>query len=198
MRTNILSDFNYNSIHTTENWVHFVKSMKELPGSNQWKLANNDTANLLSSELLYNTYKKHPEINKIINPVLYPDIDDIFKLAQFKMTTKLAAVIPTTFGSPIIITENRSLDFTVDCIVNDNVNYELNKISQSKWQIQFLPWRQLGYKKGLLIATSEYRSVWIAFIKTLSIIDMLDAKRINYDRELLTPFITDHNKGDLQ
>jgi hypothetical protein len=197
---NLLNDFNYNAIHTTDNWTHFVKSIKELPTTERWKLVNDDTAALLSSEALYNTYKYHPDIKHTSNAVMFPNIDDIFKIAHFRMTTINAAEMPLFFGSPILVNKSRSHEFAVDCVFVNNMSTELKKSHYGKWQIHFIPWKQVEHAKGLLMAKSDCQNIWIAFIKTKSVLDMLEAKRISYDRELLTSFpdiVKEHYMGVL-
>lgn len=182
---NNLSEFNYNAIHTTDSWTHFVKSIKELPAQGCVRLMNEDSYELMNSEELYNTYKHHPDIRHTGNSVKFPEIDDFNNLAQIRLTTVSSASIPLTVGLPILLRDRVLPSFAIDCTFFKELDFSTRT---SKWTVKFIPWKQMNYSKGLLLLQSDHIHLWLAFVKTRSVLDALDLKRIDYDRELIEMF----------
>lgn len=182
---NNLSEFNYKSIHTTENWTHFVKSIKEMPAMERVRLMNEDTYELMQREELYDTYKHHPDIRHTGNSVKFPEIDDFTKIGELRLTTASAANVAFSVGNPIVIKDRVIPNFAIDCTFYKHVDCS-NRTS--KWTLKFIPWKQMNYKKGLLILQSDHVHTWLAFVKTRSVLDALELKGIAYDHELIEMF----------
>lgn len=185
MGMNNLSEFNYNAIHTTDNWTHFIKSLKEMPAIERVRQMNEDTYELMASEELYNTYKYHPDIKHTGNSVRFPEIDDFAKIAELRLTTQNSASVSLTFGNPIVIKDRILPNFAIDCAFYPHVDCSSRT---AKWAAKFIPWKHLNFSKGLLLLQSDHTQIWLAFIRTATVLNALDIKKINYDNELIEMF----------